>query len=615
MSATDLSLLTAARDWRSEWHDRWQQASTATRTRIQVGVFLAVVVVAYHYSLNTLLQSLNLDTPLAYIGLVPVIALGLAAVRSRPRYQEPAIYDRQLDYIVGLPLLAVALAMNVLLPKRLSAMFWVWRIDLLSLPFFVAGVAAIIFGVRALWRQRLAVAYLFLAWPVPYSFLLLRELNTFTTLTLHALRGALHHVHVATQVPSSDGSLFNIVHHGRPFQLSVVSACAGVNGMVGFLLVGTAFGAVVTGPRLRKTLWLFGGLALLWFINLGRLLFIFWTGQEFGEHFAIKVLHPFVGLITFNIGVIIMLLLLKPVGLRIGLASKTGEPSTADRDKPADQINHSVVSRPLAVPAVYSAIALLAVVGVVVGVTNSNLRSYDLVASATGEPKLASYLAYPASPSGWSATFDTQFDWAKPYFGETSSWYRYSYTSNVGGGGDLQANLPITADVVNTSNLFSFSAYGVEACYRFHGYSLQDVAQVSLGGGITGQALSYNTKNHTDWSIVYWIWPIKNGNSTRYERVILYMLNTGGGSLRAPSVTGLTNLHGSLSPTDQAQRRLIAVRAFLVSFAREVIKGQASVAQGARLSRESPSVPPLIVNGHWNIPALHNRQTTTKGNP
>ena len=58
-----------------------------------------------------------------------------------------------------------AVAVNMLLPDKLSAMFWVWRIDLLTLPVFVAGATAIIFGVRVLWRQKLAVSYLFLAWP------------------------------------------------------------------------------------------------------------------------------------------------------------------------------------------------------------------------------------------------------------------------------------------------------------------------------------------------------------------------------------------------------------------------------------------------------------------
>jgi exosortase/archaeosortase family protein len=546
-------------------------------------VFLGVVVLAYHYSLSTLLQSLNLDTPLAYIGLVPLIALGLAAVRSRPNRPEPAIHDRQLDYIVGLPLLGIAVGINVLLPRRLSAMFWVWRIDLLSLPFFVAGVAAIIFGVRAVWRQRLALAYLFLAWPVPYSVLLLRELNVFTNLTLDALKAIVHTVHVATPLPSSDGSLFSIASHGHSFSLSVVSACSGVNGMVGFLLVGLAFGATVTGPRLRKALWLLGGLFVLWAINLCRLILIFWAGDTFGEHFAIKVLHPFVGLITFNVGVIIMLVLMKPVGLKIGRPS-----APAVRARQADDAA-ALQPGPLAVPAVYSAVAIVVILGLILGATNSHLRSYDLVANTTGEPRLSSYLSYPASPVGWTPAFTAEYGWAKPYFGESSKWYRYTYTPGLGPS-DLHSSLPVFADVVNTNNLSSFSAYGVEACYRFHGYSLRNVAQVNLGGGITGQTLSYSTKDHMDWSIVYWIWPVLNGQTTRYERVILYLLNTGDGSVSSPGVTGIRNLRGSLSVHDETQRRLIAVRSFLVNFARDTIRSQAKVTPGSQLATSTPNV-------------------------
>ena len=150
------------------------------RTTVQMTVLLVVVGVAYNYSLSTLIQNAGLETPLAYVSLVPAIALALAAVRARPIRPEPAIHDRQVDYIVGLPLVGGALAANLLLPGKMSAMFWVWRIDLLTLPVFVAGAVAIIFGVRVMLRQKLAIGYLVLGWPYPYSSVLLRVLDAFT---------------------------------------------------------------------------------------------------------------------------------------------------------------------------------------------------------------------------------------------------------------------------------------------------------------------------------------------------------------------------------------------------------------------------------------------------
>src|SRR4051812_33855618 len=100
----------------------------------------------------TLMRALGLETPLAYLGLVPIMARGLALLRARPDANEPTIHDRQVDVIVAIPLLAAAVLIVTALPARLSSLFWVWRVDLLSMPFFVAAVVTLIFGVRALWR-------------------------------------------------------------------------------------------------------------------------------------------------------------------------------------------------------------------------------------------------------------------------------------------------------------------------------------------------------------------------------------------------------------------------------------------------------------------------------
>ena len=321
----------AIKEWRDTWRRRWTDASQTTRTQIQVAVLLGAVLIAYNYSLSTLLQTVDQQTPLAYISLVPVIALALAAVRSRPLKPEPPIYDRQVDYTVGIPLILTAVAINELLPARMSAMFWVYRVDLLSLPIFVAGAVAIIFGCRVLWRQKLAIAFLFLAWPYPYQKYLLGVLNAFTSLTLLAMEKIAGWTHIATPAVSSDNGVFTVHHHGTAFALSIVSACSGVNGVVGFLLVGSAFAAIVRGPMLRKVLWLTGGMMLLWTLNLGRITFIFFAGSQWGESIAINVFHPLIGLFLFCVGVSVMLLLIRPLGMRIQMGATSPRPSACGR--------------------------------------------------------------------------------------------------------------------------------------------------------------------------------------------------------------------------------------------------------------------------------------------
>jgi len=566
---------------------------------IQWAALITSVIVAYSYSLATLVQSAGLETPLAYVSLVPLIAIGIAAVRARPTRPEPEIHDRQVDYIVGVPLVVLAMAVNLWLPGKLSAMFWVWRLDLFTLPFFVAGAVAIIFGTRILWRQKLAVCYLFLAWPLPYTVLLLRLLDAFTDLTLFALYNCLKVVHLATGGAPPD-AVFTVIHHGQPFQLSVVSACSGVNGVVGFLLIGVAFGAVVTGPRLRKTLWLIGGMLLLWVTNLARLLFIFWAGRQWGEYVAIDILHPFIGLFLFSLGVVIMVLMLRPLGLHIGSA-------------PNQAVDSSVRAPKAAVPHLYLAAVLLGLAALIVGIADNNLRSYDLVAYASGEPRLDAYDTLTIAPPGWTSRLDATYDWAKPLFGDDSTWNRYVLTTS-GKGGDLGSNAAVTFDVIDSGDLESFSAYGIEACYQFHGFSLADVAQVKLAGGITGQTIAY-TAYHQSWSIVYWIVPVKSGGQAiRYERMVLYILNEPGAvSVKLPPGTHLSNLSGSLGNSAQ-DRTLAANRAFLVAFADEMLKSMASPsAARLTLAKAPTSTGPSTASVPTTEPAA--RETTTPEGP
>jgi hypothetical protein len=326
----------------------------------------------------------------------------------------------------------------------------------------------------------------------------------------------------------------------------------------------------------------------LWLINLSRLIFIFWAGKMWGENVAINILHPFVGLVTFSIGVAVMVMAIRPMGLTIGrLESARADDTSA----PAEKWPH--VHRAPAVPKLLVAVSLVAVATLVLGVADFGLRSYNLVANAAGEPKLLAFEAAPASPQGWRYRITNQYDWAKPLFGDDSTWLRYTFFP-FGKGGDLHSQYGITADVVDSSDLQTFSAYGVEACYQFHGFSLQDVAQVDVGGGITGQSLSFSGVGQQSWSVVYWIVPVKAGQGIRYERFVLYLLNApGGAGVQVPRDVHITNLAGSLA-TSGPDAVLLRNRAFLVAFAHELVVNQSvKAALNDRLasSGRSPAAP------------------------
>lgn len=514
-------------------------------TRWRLAFVLGSVVLAYHYSLRTLLSTLTLDSPLAYLGLVPFMALGLALLRSAPAPDEPDIHDRQVDIIIGVPLMLGALAVMTLLPGRMSTIFWYERIDLLSMPLFVAGAIALAFGTRTLGRLRVAVAFLLLAWPVPYVFLLDHGLTRFTNLTQSALHAIVAKVHIATAVVGGDGSLFTLGHGAGTFTVNVASACSGVDGFVGFLLVGLAFLHLAKGSRARKASWLLFGLALIYALNLGRLLLVFWVGSTWGEAVAIDGLHPYIGLVLFALGVAAMAWAAPVFGLDLDIRRRAQVVGP-------DRTNGSGGGALTTTPALRLSAVALAVATLVAMFANAGLSRFQLVANNLGTTTIQSFSATPVSLHGWQESRVAQYDWATRFFGDGSSWVRYQYYG-------ASAPASVIADVVTTGSLSRLQAYGVQACYEFHGYGLHKPLDYDLGGGVKGTLLTFHDpKMSGEWNALFWVWAVNTPQGHRYERVVLLAPVMGNYPHRTPP------------------QQLDASRSWLAGFARHVVTARAN---------------------------------------
>lgn len=547
---------------------------------------VVVVVVAYHRSLLSLLEGLNLDTPLAHLGLVPAMALLLCLVRRRDR-DEPQIHDRQLDWIVAIPLLALAVGANVLLPVHLSTDYWTWRIDLLTLPLFVAGVTALLLGVRTLARVLPAVLFLLLAWPWPYNFALDRWLGRFTELTVSALSALMGLVEVATPVKGS-GGLFVIQHGGSSIEMSVASACSGANGLVGFLLVGVALLTVVSGSRMRKMAWLAAGAVVVWSLNLARIIIVFTAARAWGGDVAMNGFHPYVGLVTFLVGMAAMLLLVRPFGLTLGrsqsgpegdVAGSAGSSGPDRADHPAQP--HRPPVRAAAVTALAGTLVLAAF--------NADLAGASAISTSLGAPRLGAFSVDGPVAAGWQVKRVTEYDWTKRFFGSDSTWTRFNYLNT--GEGLLRSNLPVIADIVETSDRSALSAYGIEACYRFHDYEIVDQESADLGSGVVGRVVTYRKKPNATWTAVYWQWPIDVGGRRRYERVVLLFSDHEIAQIRVPD--GATGTPDARLRIDDMLRgvtqnrvpaRVRNAQRFLVAFGRDMVatRAQAPASPGGK---------------------------------
>ena len=182
----------------------------------------------------------------------------------------------------------------------------------------------------------------------------------------------------------------------------------------------------------------------------------------------------------------------------------------------------------------------------------------------------------PAVVPGYAAANVATYPWSRRFFGSDSTWYRYSYYSTTG-----LTSSSITADVVSTTALGRFSDYGIEACYKFHGYSVSGERSFDLGGGVTGNVLTYdNPKQHMQWNVVYWIWPVKSDKGNRYERVVLLMPGkasvtalAGGPAPRTDPVRNLgLRTYNAASGHDTGEAHLGRSKQFLVEFARTLVR-------------------------------------------
>ena len=183
------------------------------------------------------------------------------------------------------------------------------------------------------------------------------------------------------------------------------------------------------------------GLVLNIRFTIAAIVGVFTLLYLWGESIAINVFHPVIGLVLFGVGLIVMLLLIRPLGMEIPIGS-TSPPASSNATAPIasnfgspqePQKQHKVT---LAVPRVYLAVVAVVVAALVIGVSDVGLSDYNLVAGVSGNAKLSAYIQGPVAPPGWTAQYETSYAWAKPLFGDTSVWNRYVMRAE--GSGSLQ---------------------------------------------------------------------------------------------------------------------------------------------------------------------------------
>jgi exosortase/archaeosortase family protein len=503
---------------------RVQELGRKHRLILPAIALVLVALCAYGYTLSTMFDYLALDTPLAYLPLLPLFSLGIAVLTVR-RYRkvgQPS-RDRHLDLLIAIPILAVAVALITIVPALASTYYWTDRADVLSLAFFVVGSVILLYGTTWFWRLRASLLFLFLMWPALYLHVLNGVMDWFTSATNAALSQIVQHVGaLGVTASSGEGNLLITPTHGSPLLINVGTACSGANSVLGFTLIGGAILVTMQRARARKLLWLLVGVVLCFSLNVVRLVSILALARSGHPELALGGYHAVIGLVLFTVATAIMMRLLPVFRL---------QPRELVTDGPVSRPVERLTSRRRRV----ISIGLLAALASLVAAADFQLSQYAAFADGSGVARVAAFPS-PDLPSSLHASFSADYPWAKQYFGDNSTFDRYIVSN--------QANGVVYADVVRTDNRGALDAYNLQNCFLFHDYNITRSDRVDLGGGVTGVLLNYSDPaTKARWSTISWAWPVRFKNATYYERIALTS-NLYGGSDQAPDVRPSDGLRG-----------------------------------------------------------------------
>ena len=480
------------------------------------GIIL-IAIVAYWFTLSSLADYLRLDTPLAYLLMLPFFSLLLAIVTVQ-RYDGAPAAPREphIDLLIGIPLLLVAVLLVAVLPATWSTYYWTERPDVISLALFIAGSIVICYGFTWFWRLRSSLLFIVLMWPAFYLHFMAGMLQSFTDATNAVLTT------VAQQLPfgvtSHAGGILTVqTQQGESLSVVLSTACSGANGVLGIALVGSALACVLEGRRLLKLLWLVAGMLVVFALNIVRIISILWLARTGHPGFALGSYHAAIGLALFTL-TLVLLMLTAP---RFRLHWSFLDAPAQDTSRPAPEARSWTLGR-LRIPV---ATGLMATAFLCL-VAERDLGSYAAFVDGTGAPTVKAFSVHQPMPKGWKVSYLATYDWAQQYFGTNSKFDRYAL--DYGGSDSSQAWM----DIVRTDDQGALDAYNLQSCFLFHNYDLHTTRRIDIGHGVTALLLNYSdAETHSEWATVSWAWPVSYDQQTSYERVTLTTdLSRDGGS-------------------------------------------------------------------------------------
>jgi exosortase len=446
------------------------------------GGLLAFVAAAFAPSYAALAPLLTGDSPEVVLLLIPLGAFAMVIydLRAARRYG----HELGVNIALAAPFLLGLAMLLVILPGKLSYAYWLYRLDLLAVPFFVATAILLLFGFPALWASRRGLVFLILGWP-PIVDTIVRA----TASPLADLQAKLVGLLVLPLDVVNVGPTF-ILPDGET--LTISTACAGLVGVFAAGAVGGAVALFVTGSRRRRLGWVATAVALALLGNVVRLAIVVLAASVSGTGTLFSLLHGGAGVALFALTFGVSMLLLPRFGLRLDRPRQ-------GRSEPVRMRGHGVLVTGLM-------LAGLAAVSTTLTAGTATLGLFEGVPRLNGPHLLA-------LPAGWRLAASAPSPSLAASFGSGS---RAQIVHAVGARGQR-----VGAQVIVTPSYARARSYGILQCFSFHRYSIRSSRYVPLDGGGTAALVSLQIGGE-DVSSASWLQPVRVAGARAWRRVVFY---------------------------------------------------------------------------------------------
>jgi exosortase/archaeosortase family protein len=480
---------------------------------LRTGIVGVATLAALPFTFRALVEDYRYGAMLGELAFVPLCAFGLALAAAHRHSWITRLRAGRADHVlagVGFGLAAVLLLLG---PVALGNVYFAMRPDLLAVPLVVIGCVSLLFGVRALVAFVAPLLVALLSWPLPLQGLVEASAGAVTAATTAALRSVLHVLPLAAVDPGAGDLRLAVPGPDGSFDVVVASACSGITGITGTLLVAVAAQYVLHGTRRARLGWLAAAVSLAWVLNLVRILLLLWIGRSHGEALALGLFHPVAGLVLLNLGFAVLLVLAPRFGLRFSLHRPA--PADTPLTRPAaPEHAMDVITFSRRVVVVAAAVGALAVL-------NTTLPGAAAAYGPSGAPAPVFGASSVAVP-GFVVSPGEEQRWARRYFGGDSSWHRYRLTPAT-----PATRFSVWADAITTSSWGALRAHPVIACYRFHDYELLEAERVVIAGGLLADEVVYRHPDGGTWHVLSWERPVRDdAGALRHERVTLLASST-----------------------------------------------------------------------------------------